>query len=74
MTRAGRKVQVQHILTSMIIYPAMAIDIPQWVLDAIEKIRKGFVRTVLGFMGSPLYIYHFTPLFVMGQAQLSLLI
>jgi hypothetical protein len=25
-------------------------------------------------MGSPLYIYHFTPLFIMGQAQLSLLI
>jgi hypothetical protein len=32
------------------------------------------VRTVLGFMGSPLYIYHFTLLSVMGQAQLSLLI
>jgi uroporphyrinogen-III decarboxylase len=44
----------------------MAIDIPQWVLDAIEKIRKGFVRTVLGFMGSPWYIYRFTLLPVMG--------
>jgi hypothetical protein len=43
MTRVGRKVQVQHVLTSMIIYLAMAIDLPELVLNAIDKIRKGFL-------------------------------
>jgi hypothetical protein len=42
MTRAGRRVQVQHVLTSMTVYLAMAVDIPQWGLDAIDKIRRGF--------------------------------
>jgi hypothetical protein len=27
----------------MIIYLAMAIDFPSWALDAIDKIRKGFL-------------------------------
>jgi hypothetical protein len=27
----------------MIIYLAMAIDFPQWALEAIDKIRKGFL-------------------------------
>jgi hypothetical protein len=43
MTRAGRRVQVQHILTSMTVYLAMAVDIPQWGLEAIDKIRRGFL-------------------------------
>ena len=43
MTRAGRKIMVQHVLSSMIIYLAMAIDFPQWALEAIDKIRKGFL-------------------------------
>jgi hypothetical protein len=38
MSRAGRRIQVQHVLTGMMIYLAMAIDIPQWALDAIDKI------------------------------------
>jgi hypothetical protein len=33
---------VQHVLTGMNIYLAMAIDISQWALDAIDKIRKWF--------------------------------
>jgi hypothetical protein len=43
MSTAGRRIQVQHVLTGMTIYLAMAIDIPQWALDAIDKIRKGFL-------------------------------
>jgi hypothetical protein len=31
MTMAGRRIHVQHILTGMTIYVAMAVDIPQWV-------------------------------------------
>jgi hypothetical protein len=38
MTRAVRRVQVQHVLTSMMVYLAMAVDIPKWGLDAIDKI------------------------------------
>jgi hypothetical protein len=43
MTTAGRRIQVQHVLTGMTIYVAMAVDIPQWVLDVIDKIRRGFL-------------------------------
>jgi hypothetical protein len=43
MTRAGRRILVQHVLTGMTVYLAMAIDIPHWALDAIDKIRKGFL-------------------------------
>jgi hypothetical protein len=43
MTRAGRRILVQHVLTGMIVYLAMAIDIPHWAVDAIDKIRKGFL-------------------------------
>ena len=44
MTRAGRRILVQHVLTGMTVYLAMAIDIPHWAVDAIDKIRKGFLR------------------------------
>jgi hypothetical protein len=43
MTRAGRRILVQHVLTGMTVYLAMAIDIPHWAVDAIDKIRKGFL-------------------------------
>jgi hypothetical protein len=43
MTRAGRRILVQHVLTGMAIYVAMAVNIPQGTLDAIDKIRKGFL-------------------------------
>jgi hypothetical protein len=43
MTRAGRRIQVQHVLTGMMVYLAMAIDFPSWAWEAIDKIRKGFL-------------------------------
>jgi hypothetical protein len=43
MTRAGRRVQVQHVLTGALVYLAMAIDVPQSALKVIDKIRRGFL-------------------------------
>jgi hypothetical protein len=40
MTRAGRRVQVQYVMIGMLIYLAMAVDIPTGTLKAIDKIRK----------------------------------
>jgi hypothetical protein len=43
MTRAGRRIMVQHVLTIMIVYLAMAIDFPPWALEVVDKIKKGFL-------------------------------
>jgi len=37
MTRAGRAVQVQFVLTAMLIYLAMAIDVPPWAIRPLIK-------------------------------------
>jgi hypothetical protein len=42
LTRAGRKVHVQFVLTSMLIYLAMALDLPQWAYKAFDKIRRNY--------------------------------
>ena len=43
MTRAGQKVQVQFVLTAMLVYLLMAIDFQPWAIKAIDKIRRGFL-------------------------------
>ena len=43
MTRTGRAVQVQYVLTAMLIYLAMAIDLPPWAIKAIDRMRRDFV-------------------------------
>jgi hypothetical protein len=40
-TRVGWKVQVQFVLTSNLIYPAMAVDFPQWAYKEVDKIQRG---------------------------------
>ena len=43
VTKAGRVVQVQHVLTAMLVYLAMAIELPPWAIKAIDKIRRAFI-------------------------------
>jgi hypothetical protein len=43
MTRAGRIIQVQYVLTGILIYVVMATDLPPWALKAIDKIRRAFL-------------------------------
>jgi hypothetical protein len=42
LTRAGRKVHVQFVLTSMLIYLVMALDLPQWAHKEFDKIRRNY--------------------------------
>ena len=43
LTKAGRCILVQFVLTSMMIYLLLALDLPPRALKAIDKIRRGFL-------------------------------
>jgi hypothetical protein len=44
INRVGRKIHVQFVLISTIIYLTMALDLPTWEHKAIDKIRSYFSR------------------------------
>ena len=43
LTKADRSVLVQYVLTSMLIYLVLVLDLPTGTLQTIDKIRRGFL-------------------------------
>ena len=43
LTKTGRNILVQSVLTSMLIYLLLALDLPAKALEAIDKIRRSFL-------------------------------
>jgi hypothetical protein len=43
MNLVGRTIHVQFVMTTKIIYAAMAIELLPWAFKATEKVQKGFV-------------------------------
>jgi hypothetical protein len=43
LTKADRNILVQAVLTSMLVYLLLALDLPAKALEATDKIRRGFI-------------------------------
>jgi hypothetical protein len=43
MNRAGRATMVRFVLSAVPIYPLITINVPKWLIRAIDKIRRGFL-------------------------------
>jgi hypothetical protein len=43
MTREGRLVFVHAVMTSSVVYHLMALDLDPWFLQAVDKLRRGFL-------------------------------
>ncbi|WVZ91346.1 LOW QUALITY PROTEIN: hypothetical protein U9M48_037534 [Paspalum notatum var. saurae] len=43
LTREERRILVQSVLTSMLVYLLMAVDLPPWAFKEIDKIRRRFL-------------------------------
>jgi hypothetical protein len=43
MSKEGRAVYVQAVMTASVIYHLMALDLEPWFLQAVDKLRRGFL-------------------------------
>ncbi|KAM0859252.1 hypothetical protein ACQ4PT_047323 [Festuca glaucescens] len=43
MTREGRVVYVQAVMTASVVYHLLALDVDPWFIKAVDKLRRGFL-------------------------------
>lgn len=43
LSRAGRLLLTKVTLTSLVVYPAMALQLSRWAIKAIDKLRRAFL-------------------------------